>query len=61
MPSEIVGGVGWLSRIRVSRPASSVIGGLLVLGGLLYLLYGRVRYGLPHWNCTTNEIIFGFL
>ena len=39
IPTEIVGGVGWLSRIRVSRPASSVVGGLLALGGLCIAVY----------------------
>ena len=39
IPAEIVGGVGWLSRITVSRSALPVVGGLLALGGLCIVVY----------------------
>ena len=53
------GGVGRLPRIRVSRSALSVVGGLLALGGLYIVLCPSLLL-LLLWNCKTNENIFGF-
>ena len=36
-------------------------GGLLALGGLLYVLCSSLLYGFLPWSCTTNRNIFGFL
>ena len=58
--AAVVGGVGRLSRNRVSRSALSVVGGLLALRGFLYVLCSSLLYGFLLWNSTTNKDIFGF-
>ena len=59
--SADVGGVGRLPLNRVSRSALSVVGGLLALGGLLYVSSFSLLCGVLLWICTTNKNIFGVL
>ena len=57
--AEVVGRVGRLPRTEVSCPALAVVGGLLALGGLLYVLRSSLLYGFLPWSCTTKRINFG--
>ena len=50
---------GFLEIVSCSSP--SVVGGLLVLGGLLYVQSSSLLCGFVLWNCTSNKNIFGFL